>query len=87
MHSGGVPSFTGEAWTVGRLRRALADAPDDTPLVLLAEYEPGEAETYVAVEGSLLSATVSPHLRSDNDEFTLLCRLREEEDEEEDAED
>ncbi|WP_371666603.1 DUF6225 family protein [Streptomyces sp. NBC_00289] len=76
MHSGGSPSFEGEAWTVDRLRRALADIPDETPLVLFAEYEPGEAEEYVVVEGNLLSEAVTPRIAPTGDEFTLLCRLR-----------
>ncbi|MFF3404005.1 DUF6225 family protein [Streptomyces sp. NPDC002659] len=79
MHSGGVPSFEGEAWNVGRLRRALTGIPDETPLVLLAEYEPGEAEEYVAVDGSLLSQAVAPRIAPNSDEFTLLCRLRDDE--------
>ncbi|MER8186850.1 DUF6225 family protein [Kitasatospora sp. NPDC094015] len=76
MHSGGVPSFEGEAWTVGRLRQALAGIPDATPLVLLAEYEPGEAEEYVAVDGSLLDEAVAAGIAPQGAEFTLLCRLR-----------
>ncbi|MFD9434201.1 DUF6225 family protein [Streptomyces sp. NPDC060002] len=79
MHSGGVLSFEGEAWNVGRLRRALTGIPDETPLVLLAEYEPGEAEEYVVVEGKLLSEAVAPQIAPYGDEFTLLCRLRDDE--------
>ncbi|MFI9824371.1 DUF6225 family protein [Streptomyces sp. NPDC052013] len=79
MHSGGARVFEGEAWNVGRLRQALDGIPDETPVVLLAEYEQGEAETYVVVEGSLLSQAVAARIAPDSDEFTLLCRLRDDE--------
>jgi hypothetical protein len=80
MRTGGGEDFAfdGEPWDVGRLRRALDGLPDEMPLVLVAEYEAGETETYSVVEGGLASLTVQPRLASDPDELVLLCRLREE---------
>jgi Family of unknown function (DUF6225) len=76
-------AFEGEPWTVGRLRQALEHLADDTPVVVLAEFEPGVADTYVIVDGSLLSEAVVERCRLENDELVLLCTMRDDGEEEE----
>jgi len=70
-------AFGGEPWTVGRLRRALADLDDDTPVTVLAEYEPGMADSYAIVDGGPLSEKVVAAIRPASEEFVLLCAMHE----------
>ena len=69
-------AFDGEPWTVGRLRRALADLDDDIPVTVLAEFEPGMADSYSIVDGGPLSEKVVASVRPASEEFVLLCAMQ-----------
>ena len=71
-------TFKGERWTVGRLRQALAGYDDDTPVMVLAEFEPATIDEYVIIDGGLLGETVVPTIRPETDEFVLLCKMNDE---------
>ncbi|WP_435279882.1 DUF6225 family protein [Streptomyces sp. 1222.5] len=70
------PGFSGRAWSVGTLRRALDGIPDETPVILSAECEPGSTEEFIIVNGELRGAIASLNARPPKDsELILQCRL------------